>query len=257
MDRLRFVICDDDEMLDSMVDAMITDHGHDVIGIADTPTTAIGLVQQGHPDVVVLDPAIGINADFDVIDVALGVGAKVIAFGRNSAVLGTGRYSPQPPFILKPDLAALERAIERLRLDHEEVTEADRRQRPVRAASGPEPTGPSDAAGFYAALNDAVDGDSVVAIARAQSGSEIDPTALAGLLGGGIRGTDRLLIGGSSVIVLLPGGGSEAIESLFTRLSSDTTLSADVEFRSVIVGAGESPTEAFDRLKRADASIRG
>jgi len=55
---------------------------------------------------------------------------------------------------------------------------------------------------------------------------------------------------------LLPGGGTEAIESLFARLSSDAHLSAGVEFRSVVVGAGESPTEAFDRLKRADASIR-
>lgn len=256
MDRLRFVICDNDEMLCSMVDAMITDHGHEVIGVADSTNAAIGLVQQGHPDVVVLDPSVGINADFDVIDVALSNGAKVIAFGRTSEPLGTDRYSVHLPFVPKPDLPALERAIDRLRFDQAEVTETDRRQRPVRTAAGPMPSGPSDAAAFYGALNEAVEGDSVVAIARAATGGDIDPTALANLLSVGIRETDRLLIGGSSVIVFLPGGGREAIESLFARFSSDTALSADIEFRSVIVGAGESPADAFDRLKRADTSIR-
>ncbi len=151
---------------------------------------------------------------------------------------------------------ALEHAVDRLRLDHEEVTETDRRQRPARAAAGPRPTGPSDAAAFYEALNEAVEGDAVVAIARGASGGDIDPTALAGLLNGGIRDTDRLLVGGSSVIVLLPGGGRDAIESLFARFSSDTTLSTDVEFRSVILAAGESPTDAFDRLKRDAGSVR-
>src|SRR3954451_7574311 len=184
MDRLRFVICDDDEMLSSVLDAMITDHGHEVIGVADSTNAALGLVEQGHPDVVVLDPSIGSNADFDVIDVALRGGAKVIAFGRSSEPLGTDRYPVRLPFILKPDLVALERAIERLHLDHEEVTEADRRQRPVRSAAGPTPTGPSDAAAFYGALNDAGEGDSIVAIAPSASAGEIDTAAIAVLLGG-------------------------------------------------------------------------
>ena len=253
---MRFAICDDDDMFCSMVDAMITSHGHEVIGIAGTTAAALGLVRQGHPEVVVIDPVIGVNADFDVIHEALGAGAKVIAFGRTSSLLSTGRYHPEPHFVPKPDLPALERIIERLHLDHEAVSETDRRHRPLRAASGPLPTGPGDAAAFYTALNEATDGDSVVSIAPGPSGDTIDPNALADLLADGIRGTDRLLVGGSSLIVLLPGGGTEAIESLFTRLSSDAHLSAGVEFRSVVVGADESPTDAFDRLKRADASIR-
>jgi chemotaxis response regulator CheB len=50
---MRFVICDDDEMLTSMVDATIASHGHDIVGIADTPVAAVGLVEHGQPDVVV------------------------------------------------------------------------------------------------------------------------------------------------------------------------------------------------------------
>jgi chemotaxis response regulator CheB len=256
MDRLRFVICDNDGMLSSMVDAMITEHGHDVVGIADSTSTAVGLVQQGHPDVVVVDPSIGINADFDVVEVALSNRAKVIAFGRSSESLGTDRYSAHVQFIAKPDLVALEHAIDRLRLDHDEVTESDRRHRPARAAAGPRPTGPSDAAAFYASLNEGVEGDAVVALAPRAAGVGIDPSALADLFSGGIRDTDRLLVGGSSVIVLLPGGGREAIDSLFARFSSDTALSADIEFRSVILAAGESPNDAFDRLKRDESSVR-
>ena len=47
MAPMRFVLCDDDEMLCSMVDATIATHGHDLVGIADTTTAAVGLVAPG------------------------------------------------------------------------------------------------------------------------------------------------------------------------------------------------------------------
>lgn len=256
---MRFVLCDDDEMLCSMVDATVAAHGHEVVGIADNTTAGVRLVEHGRPDIVVVDPSVGCNTDFDVIDTALAVGANVIVFSRNGSAPASGRYQPEPVFVVKPDLWALEQVIGRLQHDPAVAsTAADRRQRPTRAPDGPPPSGPTDAAAFYSALNDAVEGDAFIAIATISGGAAIDLPALAALVSDHIRETDRLLmlITTSSLLVLLLGGGEQGIDSLFGRVRSDTHVPADVEFRSIVVAPEESPTDAFDRLKRGGASVR-
>src|SRR5258708_15588281 len=114
-----------DDMICSMIGA-IASHGHEVVGIADTPTSAVGLVQAGRPDVLVVDPSVGCNWDFDVIDAAIDIGAKVIAFSRSGDAPASGRYVPEPAFVIKPDLLELEKMIERVRHDPGgETTEGD------------------------------------------------------------------------------------------------------------------------------------
>jgi hypothetical protein len=256
---MRFVICDDDEMLCSMVYATIATHGHDVVGIADTTTAAVGLVQHGRPDVVVVDPAVGCNTDFDVIDTALSMNAKVIVFSRSGEIPKSGRYDPEPLFVAKPDLWALEQAIGRLEADPARAgADAERRQRPTRELSGPPPTGPRDAAAFYSALNDAVDGDAFLSIATASPETPIDLAGLAALVSDHIRESDRLLmlITTSSLLVLLLGGGEVGVDSVFQRVRNDAHVPAPVVFRSVVLVAGESPSDAFDRLKRGGDSVR-
>jgi CheY-like chemotaxis protein len=255
---MRFVVCDDDEMLCSMVDATIAAQGHEVIGVADSTAAAVGLVQHGNPDVVVVDPSVGCNSDFDVIDAALAEGARVIVFSRSGVAPASGRYQPAPDFVAKPDLWGLERAIERLQFAPTHTSgEADRRIRPTRVSAGPPPSGPRDAAAFYSALNDGVDGDAFIAIAPMTGTPRIDLPALATLVSDHIRETDRLLmlITSSSLLVLLLGGGEQGVDSLFNRMRNDAHVPADIELRSVVVAAGEIPADAFDRLKRGGDSI--
>jgi DNA-binding NarL/FixJ family response regulator len=256
---MRFVLCDDDEMLCSMVDATVATHGHDVVGIADNTVAGVGLVEHGQPDVVVVDPTVGCNSDFDVIDTAIAVGARVIVFSRSGEAPASGRYVPEPLFVAKPDLWALEQAIGRLSTDPaQEVAEADRRHRPTRAPSGPPPSGPRDAAAFYSALNESVEGDAFINITTISGGTAIDLPKMAGLVSDHIRETDRLLmlITTSSLLVLLLGGGEAGVESVFNRVHKDTHLPANIEFRSVVLAAGEIPADAFDRLKRGGDSVR-
>jgi hypothetical protein len=256
---MKFVVCDDDEMLGSMVDATIAAQGHEVIGVADTTAAAVLLVQHGSPDVVVVDPSVGCNSDFDVIDAALAEGARVIVFSRSGDAPASGRYQPEPDFVAKPDLWGLEKAIERLQFAPTQgSSETDRRQRPTRVPTAPPPSGPRDAAAFYAALNDAVDGDAFIAVAARSGAASIDLEALATLVSEHIRETDRLLmlITTASLLVLLLGGGELGIDSLVNRMRNDTRVPADIEFRSVVVAAGELPSDAFDRLKQGGDSIR-
>jgi DNA-binding NarL/FixJ family response regulator len=256
---VKFVLCDDDEMLCSMVDATVASRGHDVVGIADNTTAAVGLVQHGRPDVVVVDPSVGCNTDFDVIDTAIAMGARVIVFSRSADAPASGRYEPEPAFVVKPDFRMLEQVIDRLQLGPSDgVTEAERRHRPTRVPSGPTPLGPTDATAFYSALNDAIEGDAFISVASPDAGEAIDLSALAIRVSDHIRETDRLLmlVTTRSLLVLLLGGGEEGVESLFRRVSSDSLLPIDVEFRSVVLASGEMPTDAFDRLKRGGDSVR-
>jgi hypothetical protein len=256
---VKFVLCDDDEMLCSMVDATIASQGHDVVGIADTTTGAVGLVTHGKPDVVVVDPAVGCNTDFDVIDTALAAGARVIVFSRSGEVPASGRYQPEPLFVMKPDLWALEQAIERVAVESgHDGGAGDRRHRPARAPKGPMPTGPRDAAAFYSALNEALVDDAFMSIATVAPNQSIDLPALAEVVSDHIRETDRLLmlITTSSLLVLLLGSGPEGVDSVYGRVRSDPHVPADTEFRSVIVAPGENPSDAFDRLKRGGEAVR-
>ena len=161
---VRIALCDDEAPLVNLVEDLVANQGHEVIGVADTTAAAVLLVTHGRPDLVIVDPAVGCNADFDVIDTACEVGADSIVFSRSTGLV-TGKPYGRPPILVpKPDLVALDAAVGRLghgRAGAE--TPADRRRRPGRESSGPPPSGLHDAAAFYGALNDALAGDALVA----------------------------------------------------------------------------------------------
>jgi chemotaxis response regulator CheB len=252
---MQFVLCDDDALLRSMVEAVVSRHGHDIAGVADTTVAGAQLVLAARPDVVVLDLSLGTNTDFDVIEAAGQVGATTIVFSHNADHRVLDRYDERPLVVPKPDLAGLEDLIARLGEPNgngaSDVTAtADRRVRPTRAAAGPVPTGVGDASAFYEALNNAVEGDTLLSIELGPSGSadwEAAGTRVAAL----IRATDRLLASPTSVRVYLAGGETDGAESLVERLHGQGTVPEEWAIRSIVVDAGEAPADAFDRLKRA------
>ena len=52
---MRFVLCDDDQFLRSMVESIVARHGHDVVGCADGGVDATMLVESAKPDAVIVD----------------------------------------------------------------------------------------------------------------------------------------------------------------------------------------------------------
>jgi hypothetical protein len=159
------------------------------------------------------------------------------------------RYKPRPLAVVKPDVAELENAIHRVGHEHRGGdTEAERRQHPAREAAGPPPTGISDAQAFFEAVNNAVEGDTLVSI-EPPNGAGVDDAATR--LVPMIRQTDRLLASGSSIKVLLPAGETASTPSLLDRLEHGVHVPHGTHVRTVVIGAGESGSDAFDRLKRA------
>jgi len=251
---VRFVLCDEDRIMCSMLESVVASCGHDVVGVAHSTSDALNLLMAAQPDAVIVDLSLGYNSDFDVLDGAAEVGAKAIVFSMNADATLLGRYAPPPAFVPKPDFAALEHAIIALARDTVAVLrQQDRRIRPARAAFGPVPTGPSDAGAFFEALNNAVEGDALVSIDLPDVPvPSMDGVALASFVVWGIRQTDRLLGGPATVRIFLAGAGAEGAELVLQRLQGTLELPAGARLRAIVVKPGEAAADAFDRLKHSE-----
>ena len=250
---MRFVLCDEDPLVVSMVETIVERQGHEVLGIADNTAIASELVRVGHPDAVVVDLSLGYNTDFDVVEAALGVGARVVVFSQNADHDVLDRFSPRPVVVPKPDFVALEEVVERLRVDGPGGGGlVERRVRPARAAVGPEPTDLHDTQAFYEALANAVEEDAVVAIEPAAGAPPLGDD-VARRVHAVVRGTDRVLATSSAVRVFLAGPGTVGLDSLLGRLATDRVAAGgELAYRSAVVAAGETGAEAFDRLKHEE-----
>ncbi len=243
---MQIVVCDDDVLLREMVESLVRTTGHEVLGAADTTAAAVGLIESGRPDAVVVDLSLGWNTDFDVIGAAIAVGARPIVFTHNADAELLSRYPVRPAVVEKPDLAALEDLLLRLGRDAQHhAVEQDRRVRPVRAAEGPAPTGISDAEAFFVAVNGAREGDALVSL-EVPVGAE----AFADDVGRRLRDTDRVLVmAPRAVRIFLPGGGEEGLQSVLARIRAIPSVPSDCQVAFVMVRDGEHGADAFDRLK--------
>jgi CheY-like chemotaxis protein len=244
--HVRVAICDDERALVALVEELVTGRDHEVIGVADNTVDAVHLVEHGHPDLVIVDPAVGCSSDFDVIETSSTVGAAIIAFTRSADMAMIKDYAVAPTVVPKPDLVALDAAIARTS-DRRESADgtADRRRRPAREAAGEPPTGPHDPAPFYGALTDAQAGDALVAIfGESLPSTEVATTAMTL-----VRHGDRVAVTGWAVVALLPGGGKDAIDAFTQRLRDSRLLEGGAAVVSAVVEDGESGPEAFARLR--------
>jgi CheY-like chemotaxis protein len=254
MCAVRFVLCDEDPLIISMVETIVERHGHEVLGIADHTAIASELVKAGRPDAVVVDLSLGYNTDFDIIGTARDVGSRVVVFSHNADHSVLDRFDPRPVVVAKPDFVALEAVIERLR-DDDGTGDAggliDRRMRPARAAVGPEPAGLHDAQAFYEALAYAADDDAMVSIEAAEGSPPLGED-VARRVQALVRGTDRVLAMATAVRVFLAGPGDLGLDALIGRLAADQmAASGTLAYRSTVVGPGETGAEVFDRLKHS------
>lgn len=245
---MRIVLCDGDDLLRSMVEAMVSRQGHDLVGVADTIGAAANLLEASRPDAAVIDLALGVNADFDVVDIAMSVGAQVVIFSHTIYDEMLSRYPVRPVVVPKPDLVALEQVLARLVPNDDTGTAAvvDRRRRPTRATTGPSPTGVGDAQAFYESLNGAGEGDAMVWI-DLPPGAALDAAERVLSV---MRGVDRLLASPEAIRVYLAGAGEEGISAFCARIEAAKVLPDEHPTRSVVVAAGETPTDAFERLRR-------
>jgi hypothetical protein len=246
---MQFVLFDEDEMFRSIAEDALRRDGHEIVGIADSALSCVGLVESSKPDCLLVDLSSGSSTDFDVVQTANDVGTNVIIFSFLVDDVFLRRYEPEPMVVPKPDFAELEKAIMRVDLERSgEGEHAERRRNPGRAADGPEPTGISDAQAFFEALSNAVEGDTLASI---DPPNGVDVSDVAARLRTMIRQSDRLLAAGSSIKVLLPAGKAESKGSFLDRLDHGVHVPHGTHVRTVILNEGETGSDAFERLKQS------
>ncbi len=245
------MLCDDDRLYTEMVEVMLNNLGHEVVGVARTLADSTALVATARPDGVILDLSLGFNSDFDVIETAATVGATSIVFSSLADDAILRKYTVQPMVVHKPDLTTLERVVGRLELLGERrVADQDRRRRAGRAASGPEPTTISDPQAFYGALHDASAGDVLVALRLSDPGGTGEDAAVTAVrIRAVIRSTDRILMSPKVIRVYLAGAEGDGVESFLARLEEAQAVPLGATLTSVVIMHGETPTDAFERLK--------
>ncbi|MEO7430216.1 MAG: hypothetical protein ABIY48_12635, partial [Acidimicrobiales bacterium] len=191
---MRFALCDSDQLYTSMVEIMLNNLGHEVIGVATTEADSTALIAAARPDAVILGLPLMLHSDFDVPATATTMGAVTIIFAERVDDALLGHYAVRPTVVFKPHLTDLERAVGRLGLSAtNEVLTDERRDRPWRDQSGSGPTKISDPQDFYAGLNDAAAGDALLAIELGELDAEVEEASVAAVRVRTImRGADRL-----------------------------------------------------------------
>ena len=255
---MRFVLCDEDRLVCSIVETLVASCGHEVAGVAHTTTDAYNLIVAARPDAVIVDLSLGYNTDFDVLGITAEIGAKTIVFSLNADATLLSRYAVRPVFVPKPDFVALEQAIVELGQATDSAPRPeDRRKRPARALTGATPRGPADAGAFFEALNQATDGDALVSIdLPGDSGPATDGAALGAFVVWEIRQTDRLLGSDSWVRIFLAGAGPDGAGVVLQRLQDNLDLPSGARLRAIVIQPGESAADAFDRLKHSEDIVR-
>jgi CheY-like chemotaxis protein len=250
---MRFVLCDDDQLFTSMVEAMLNDVGHEVVGVATTTAASVALVEAARPDVVIADISLGFNTDFDIVESAIADGAATILFSYTIDDALLSHYPVRPLVVFKPDLPELEQVVRRLeRSPQRGVVEHERRTRPERVIGGSPPADVADARAFYEAVNEAAGGDALISLDLPEEyGAGDDARKTAMRVRDVLRTTDRLVASASSVRIFLPGADQTGIQSFLARLDEVGGLPDGTTVRSIVVAPEEPPSAAFDRLKQA------
>jgi chemotaxis response regulator CheB len=242
---MRIVVCDEEPFIRDIVEAVVDATGHEVVGMADSAATAIGLIETARPDAIVVDLWLGFDSDYDVIRTALDVGARPVVFSTHGDE-ELARYPVALDFVIKPDVAALEKALVRLATGEpvHQPAARERRSRPARWAAGPPSSGIDDARAFFESINAAADGDGMISIDLWQ-GADVVAREATHLL----REGDRVLALPTAVRIYLPGSGQEGVRSVVQRVADNSVATQDRTMACVVVQEGERGADAFDRLK--------
>src|SRR5687767_11485378 len=111
---MRVAVCDNDSFMQEMIESIVNSSGHELIGEATDIAAAVGLLEAARADVAVIDIAMMVNADFDLVTIASDAGAQVIVFSQQADVDRLATYPTPPIIVFKPDFRELEAAFARL-----------------------------------------------------------------------------------------------------------------------------------------------
>jgi chemotaxis response regulator CheB len=234
---MKVLICDDDPLVRSVLSSLLVDEHHDVVAEVEDSADAIDMIEAHQPDVAIIDLSLAHSSGHEIEVVATARGCKTIIF--SAFVSPETRAASNGSLIVeKPDFDGLIDALRRIAYSHGTGTVEQRAQR----RHAPQ------AREFFEAVAEAASGDALVLLQPPAP----DPGHVAILLAAAQRvvaSSDRVSAAASGLRMLLAGADEAGVAAVLARVEHEAGSALDGwNVRSVIIGDGESPSDAFLRL---------
>lgn len=251
---MRVLLCDDDDGLRSLLTALLEQRGHEVVGEAEMALTAIELLDRVHPDLAVVDMMLRFGSGQEVVDAAAARGCAVVVFSAYAGpVIGAEAV------VEKPDFPGLEAAVEAIAARHTggerwDPGAPDRRAAAPNGARATTARGIASPEELYATLADADQGDALLRVAALPADAAEE--ALATITRAVVRAQDVVARVRGEVFVLLVTGGDTGASAVRARLAAawdPDRVGRPLQIWHEVVGVGDSPSDAFARLRQAEA----
>lgn len=252
--ELTAVVCDDDRMARSVVTDLLEARGVRVLAETDRAVDAIDVIEQFHPDLVVLDTALQVGPAIEVVEhvAERGLPCRVVVF--TAGVELAASIAPLTAAVVeKFDMESLERAVDAALRGTTSTTaatptarDAGERRREARhlpPGSLRDETGLDDTAEFYEQVAAAAAGDALLAIDLTGP----DPETVGRVGRGVIRAGDRMILRRDTLVVLLIGGGPQAPRAVADRFGRRYPGPA-ARPRGIALDEGSNPTDALARV---------
>ena len=151
---VRVIICDDDELVRSVVSGIVTDLGLTVVGEAEDELGALELLQHAQPDIAVVDLALRFSSGLEVVRTAWEAGCRVVILSSFVTPELLNAAPGGPIAVEKPHFDRLTVALEQV-VNSATAQDADRRSRDRGHRAAPS---------FAHAVVDAQPGDAIVVL---------------------------------------------------------------------------------------------
>jgi DNA-binding NarL/FixJ family response regulator len=236
---VRVIVCDDDELVRSVVSGLVTDLGLTVVGECEDEVGALELLERLGPDIAVVDLALRFSSGLDVVRTAWEAGCRVVIFSSFITPDLLNEAPGGPVAVEKPHF-------DRLAVALEQVANSVTAQSNERRASH---RGQRAAKTFAEAVADAEPGDAIVILEPAPD--DVRLLDVLGLTAARVTAAqDRSETTSRHLRLLLACAGLGGAQVVVERIAE--TAAVDLSSwsqRMVVVTDDLSGVEAFDQVR--------
>jgi chemotaxis response regulator CheB len=242
---VRVIVCDDDELVRSVISSVVTDQGLTVVGEADDELGALELLDRLEPDIAVVDLALRISSGLEVVRIAWEGGCRVVIFSSYVTPEQLNTVPGGPVAVEKPHFDRLAVALEQVA--NSVTAQAHDRRTSDRAQHRLAPT-------FSQAVSEAKVGDAIVILEPGPD--EVQQLDVVGLTAARTTAAqDRHEITPRQLRLLLVCAGEGGARVVIDRI--EATAGVDLSTwsqRIAVVTEALSGIEAYDQVRAPTAT---
>jgi chemotaxis response regulator CheB len=234
---MRVIVCDDDELVRSVVATVVEERGHAVVGEAEDQHGALELLRQLEPDIAIVDLALRFSTGVEVVRTAWERGCRVIIFSSFITPDLLHATPGGPVAIEKPHFEGLGEALDQV-ANSVTAQVHDRRCGDRGDLRGP---------GFSQAVAEAVVGDVVVILEPGPEGGAL--LDVVGLTAARITAAcDRSETTARQVRLLLALAGEGGARAVISRLEAKAGVDLSSWSQRIAVVTEAGGAVAFERI---------